>query len=188
MPKKSTKNGDFFSTFNWQESYPSLILGAIIVIILGLLVANFLSKRGTGQIETGDQTQISQGQEGAPQAGSEYIVVANDSLSKISEKVYGDQKYWPILAKLNNVSRPNLLYVGTKLTLPTKEEVMPKTEELGNQETSYKVVEGDTFFTIAEKMYGDGSKWTILFSANGARRLPNGNPLVFSGTTIVVPR
>ena len=170
---------------NWQESYPSLILGAIIVVILGLLVANYLSKRGQEQIETGTQTEQTQVME-TPTAGAEYVVKANNSLSKISEAAYGTQSYWPTLAAVNSIKNPNVLWVDTKLQLPPKEQLDAKKAELSA--TTYQVAAGDTFFTIAEKMYGDGSKWKVLHQANGSRYLPNGNPLVMSGSTITIPR
>ena len=170
------------SKFNWQESYAGLVLGAIIVIILGLLVANFLTKR-TEQPETGDITSPVEGESKTPQ---EYKVVAGDSLSKISEANYGSQEYWPILAQINHIVNPNIIWVDSTLNIPIKDQLESLKEE--TMSTSYAVKEGDTLFEIAEKVYGDGSKWPILHRANGSRRLPNGNPLIFAGTTIVVPR
>lgn len=182
MPKSKSSNS-LFSGFNFQESYPSLILGAIIVIILGLLVANFFSKRG--EIDNGEQAeQVTEVTE--PTEGTEYTIRENDSLSKISEAVYGEQNYWPQLARINNISNPNRILVGNKIQIPAKEELKPIKQEM--LQTTYVVQQGDTFFKIAEKMYGDGSNWVVLFRANGSRRLPNGNPLVFAGSTITIPR
>ena len=170
---------------NWRESYTSLILGAIIVIILGLLVANFFSKRNQ-QIGSGEQTSQSQEAAMAPKANSDYTIRENDSLSKISEQVYGSQEYWPAVANVNNIANANVIWVGNKIKLPAKEE-LDKTKTAMAQ-TTYEVKGGDTLFTIAEKVYGDGSKWVLLDRANGSLRLANGNPLVYSGSTIVVPR
>ncbi len=106
---------------NWQESYTSLVLGAIIVIILGLLVANFFSKRNQQQqIGTGEQTSQTQEAAMAPNANSEYTIRDNDSLSKISEQAYGSQEYWPVLAIDNNISNANVIWVGNKIKLPIK--------------------------------------------------------------------
>ena len=178
----------FGRKIDWQESYTSLILGAIIVIILGLLVANFFSKRNQlqQQIGTGEQTQMTQ-EEASPSAGSEYTIKAGDSLSKIAEVAYGGQDHWMAIAAANDIKTPNIINAGDKLKLPAKEDLAKK-EVAVNTQTTYDVVEGDTFFTISEKVYGNGSKWTTLFAANGSRRLHNGNPLVYAGTTITVPR
>jgi nucleoid-associated protein YgaU len=175
----------FTTRINLQESYPSLILGAIIVVILGLLVANFLS-RGTQQIDQGEQTTLTQEEAAAPQAGSQYIIRENDSLAKISEQVYGSQEMWPAIASVNNIADPDRILAGNTLELPAKEELA--TQETAMTLNTYQVQAGDTFFTIAEKVYGDGSMWTVLHRANGSMVLPNGNPLVLAETTITVPR
>ena len=173
--------------FNLQESYPSLILGAIIVVILGLLVANYLSRRGQQQqIDMGAQTKQAVEEALAPKAGSEYTIRENDSLSKISEQVYGTQELWSGIARVNNTANPNRILVGDKLQLPAREELEQASSVILG--TSYRVQKGETFFTIAQKVYGDGSKWTILHRANGSRLLPNGNPLVLADSTIVIPR
>ena len=180
-PKKNFLN----FKINWQDSYGTFVLVAIIVIVLGLLVANFFTNRGK-DIDTGEQTQQTIEEATAPRADSEYTIRENDSLSKISQQVYGSQIYWPAIARLNNIKNPNRILVGNKLHLPPKEEV--EQTKTAITQTTYKVEQGDTFFTIAEKVYNDGSKWRILHQANGSRYLPNGNPLVFSESTITVPR
>lgn len=52
----------------------------------------------------------------------EYTIKQNDSLSKISQEIYGTEKLWPALAHVNGIKSPNLLYVGTQLTIPTQNE------------------------------------------------------------------
>lgn len=185
MPKGRPKKNFLNFKINWQDSYGTFVLVAIIVIVLGLLVANFFSNRSK-DISTGEQVEQTAEEAAKPTAGTEYTIRENDSLSKIAEQVYGSQNYWPIIAKLNKIANPNRILVGAKLTLPAKDEV----EEVksATTQTTYDVKEGDTFFTIAQKVYGDGSMWRALHQANGNRFLPNGNPLVFSGTTIRVPR
>ncbi|MBI2594119.1 LysM peptidoglycan-binding domain-containing protein [Candidatus Curtissbacteria bacterium] len=165
---------------NWQESYATFVLGAIIVIVLGLLVANFFGKKGK-QIDSGEQTtqaEITQTQE--------YKVVQDDSLSAISKQFYGSDDFWPVLAKENKIVNPNLIYVDATLKVPSKEEAGKIKTQM--TQTSYQVKEGDTLFKIATEVYGDGSKWPVLDRVNGSRRLPNGNPLIFAGSTIVIPR
>ncbi len=170
--------------FNPFDSYPSLILGAIIVIVLGLLTANFFAKRNQ-QIGSGEKVSLSQ-EEQIKTQGGDYVVVAGDSLSIISQKIYGSEEFWPVLARTNNLVNPNVIYAGNKLTLPAKEKVQEAKAQMTT--TSYKVVEGDTLFLIAEKLYGDGSTWPTLAKANNVSYLPNGNPLIFAGSTLVVPR
>ena len=170
---------------SWQENYAGLILGAIIVVVLGLLVANFFTKN-TGEINDGEQITQEQAQNDQKNSETEYKVAAGDSLSKIAEKKYGSMELWTVIAKANNISNPNVIYVDSTLKLPAKVDAEKMKVEL--TQTSYKVTAGDTLFKIAEKMYGDGSKWTILSKANRGGRLPNGNPLIFADSTLVIPR
>lgn len=187
MARKSKKSlFNYFKNFDWQESYTSLILGAIIVIILGLLVANYFTKKSS-EIGGGEQTTIQeQTTNQKPVNSSEYKVVSGDSLSAISQKLYGTMDNWPVLAKVNNIATPNLIYTDTNLKVPPKEEAVKMREEM--TATTYQVNSGDTLFAISEKLYGDGSKWHIIASANNVGYLPNGNPLIFAGNTLKVPR
>ena len=181
MPRKRSNKS--FLNINWQESYGSFVLGAIIVIVVGLLVANFFSKRNQ-EIDSGEQT--SQTEEQLQQQQQEYKVAEGDSLSKISEKTYGSQDFWPVLARANNIVNPNLIFADSTLNLPQKTEAENIRSEM--TATSYQVKEGETLFLIAEKVYGDGSKWVTLDKANKIGRLPNGNPLIFAGSTLRIPR
>ena len=49
--------------------------------------------------------------------------------------------------------------------------------------TSYKIKSGDCLWNIAKKYYGDGSKYTLLASANGISN-PN---LIYAGNTLTIP-
>lgn len=168
-------------SFKLQESYAGLVLGAIVVVILGLLIANYFVK-SRGQIGIGENTT----QSSAQNVPETYKVAQGESLSIISDKFYGSLDYWPVLAKVNNVSNPNLIYAESEITVPSKEEADIIRNEM--TATSYEVAQGDTLFTIAEKMYGDGTNWTLIDRANNVGRLPNGNPLIFAGSTLSIPR
>lgn len=168
-------------SFKWQDSYAGLVLGAIVVVVLGLLVANYFTK-SRGQIGVGESIT----QEQQQTAAKTYKVAQGESLSMIANKTYGSYDYWPILARVNNISNPNLIYVDSEIQLPSKEEAEKLKTEMSA--TTYQVKEGDTLFIIAEKMYGDGSRWTKIDMANKVGRLPNGNPLIFAGSTLRIPR
>lgn len=186
MARKSKKSlFNYFKNFDWQESYTSLILGAIIVIILGLLVANYFTKKSS-EIGGGEQRSQEQTADQKSANMSEYKVVSGDSLSAISQKLYGTMDNWPVLARVNNIANPNLIYADANLKVPPKEEAVKMREEM--TATTYRVNSGDTLFAISEKMYGDGSKWHVIASANNVGYLANGNPLIFAGSTLKVPR
>jgi nucleoid-associated protein YgaU len=116
----------------------------------------------------------------------EYKVQKDDSLSKIADKTYGDMSLWPVIARANNIANPNRILVDATLKLPSKDEVIKMKEDM--TVTSYTVQKDDTLFKIAEKVYGNGNRWTVLDKANKVGRLPNGNPLIFVDAKLVVPR
>lgn len=60
----------------------------------------------------------------------EYVTKPGDFLSKISKEVYGTEKFWPVLAHVNGIESPNLLYVDTKLTIPPQNEAESIMESL----------------------------------------------------------
>ena len=180
MPRRKNE-----SKSSWQDNYAGLILGAIIVVILGLLVANFFSKRSQ-DIGNGVNMESSPELSSDPLVSGKYKVVGGDSLSKISGKIYGSQEMWPILARVNGISNPNLIYVDSELKVPSKVEAGEIKAQM--VQATYQIQEGDTLFIISQKMYGDGSKWALLDKANNVGRLPNGNPLIFAGNTLTVPR
>lgn len=49
--------------------------------------------------------------------GTEYTVVAGDTLWDISIRAYGNGYQWPNIARHNGITTPDLIYVGTKLSL-----------------------------------------------------------------------
>lgn len=54
-----------------------------------------------------------------------YTVKSGDTLSKISQAMYGDTKYYNLIAAENNISNPNLIYPGQVLTIPGTEKYGP---------------------------------------------------------------
>ena len=58
-------------------------------------------------------------------ASDEYIIQKGDTLWGISDKHYNDTFLWPKLWKFNpEIENPDLIYPGTKIRIPTKEELM----------------------------------------------------------------
>lgn len=60
-------------------------------------------------------------------SGGQYVVVAGDTLLKVAGKVYGDNKYWPVLREANKSNAgvaANRLKPGDKLTIPPLDAVV----------------------------------------------------------------
>lgn len=84
----------------------------LLALVLSSLLASLLASAATAQ-----------------EAGQEYIVQADDWLSKLAEKNYGDVLAWPIIWEATNaksaeddsftfIENPNIIEVGQKLWIP----------------------------------------------------------------------
>ncbi|MCL4418196.1 MAG: LysM peptidoglycan-binding domain-containing protein [Actinobacteria bacterium] len=179
------KQEGFLSQIKWGESYTSLFLGAVVVLVALVLVFSFFKSRNaqinsTSDINLTNETLL-------PQS---YVVKEGDNLWSIAEKIYGSGYNWVDLAKANKLENPSVLYVGTKLSVPNvkvKEQTIVKQSAEGKNpitQTSYKVVKGDYLWDIAVRAYGDGYKWVEIAKAN---KLVNPN-LIHSGNVLKLPR
>jgi len=85
--------------------------------------------------------------------GQDYIIQADDWLSKIAEKFYGDIEAYPLIVSATNemaaqddsytaIDDPNLIEVGQKIYIPTTTEMeaMPETVESMPSDVSGKLV------------------------------------------------
>lgn len=77
-----------------------------------------------------------------------YTVVSGDTLSEIADRY--DTTYQE-LAKINNISNPNLIYPGQQIKIPK------------NDEKIYTVQKGDNLYDIASKF---GTTWQTIYEKN----------------------
>lgn len=79
-----------------------------------------------------------------------YVVKSGDTLGRIAEKYGMDYKE---LAKHNGIENPNLIYVGQKIKIPSKQKqtVQVVEQSVPKQRRTYTVVAGDTLGKIAQK-------------------------------------
>jgi len=179
-----------------------MVLGAIVIVVAGVLAINFFKSKGgttVPAIDVNNSENIT--------LPATHTVEEGEDLWKISEKYYKTGYNWTDIAKENNITNPNLIAAGTKLTIPN---VTPKllgeaitsptptqqpekiegpvssisSEKLEITDSTYTVVRGDTLWDIAVRAYGDGYKWVDIAKAN---KLANPN-LIHAGNVFVIPR
>ena len=163
-----------------NEGTISTFLGAIVVVVVGLLVVNYY-KAERGQNLTGLSTDtIGKG---------EHIVVKGETLWSIAENAYGSGYNWTDVKTANKLTSDKI-EVGQKLNLPeviaknpTATKVADKTTVSITSET-YTVVKGDTLWSISVRAYGDGYKWSQIAKANALKN-PN---LIHAGNVLTLPR
>lgn len=186
----SKKQEGFLSQIKWGESYTSLFLGAVVVVVALILVFSFLKSRNLNNQQTGSTSTTTKEETYKSGVPKSYSVKKGDDLWSVSEKIYGSGYNWVDLAKTNNLENPGLLYVGTKLSVPdvkAKILTVSKTEvKVLNPITTdkYTVVKGDYLWDIAVRAYGDGYKWVEIAKVNNLV-----NPdVIYSGNVLKLPR
>jgi len=188
-----------------NEETVSMILGAMVVIVVGVVAFNYFSKNTTGVITPdGAKTEIKVGDGGeiitegeVTEVPGTYKVQKGDDLWKIALKFYKSGYAWTEIAKANKLSNPGAIEVGQELKMPSIQPsgtiAVKPTEELQKVEPvktidseKYTVVKGDNLWKIAVRAYGDGYKWTDVYAANKA--IIGTNPgLIYSGTELIIP-
>ena len=185
--RKSSRR--FFSRIKLNESYLSLFLGVLVVVIMAIVITSFMkfnnsSNKGkqTSSTHTVSTTTLPE----------KYTVLPGDSLWTISEKIYGSGYNWTDIAEANNIADPDTIIEGTQLSIPDVKAIMPSPEVVqasipGQEEItgeSYTVVEGDNLWDISVRAYGDGFQYLEIAKANNLT-----NPsLIFSGNVFKITR
>lgn len=162
-----------------------MVLGAIVLVIVGILIANYFKDKKGSSIPA-NSTQVS--------ATSEHTVVQGETLWSIAEDSFGSGYNWTDIKAANNLESENI-EVGQKLVIPDNTDPKePTTTEMPkivvSEDTNsitgetYTVVKGDSLWNIAVRAYGDGFKWTEIAKAN---KLINPD-VIHSGNVLVLPR
>ncbi|MBI4096965.1 MAG: LysM peptidoglycan-binding domain-containing protein [Candidatus Levybacteria bacterium] len=203
---KNESKSRFFDYFRFGESYTSLILGMVVVIIASILLLSFAKNKNIVNVSQGPK-EISSTKTEAPKpqsttAENTYTVKQGDSLWSISEQHYKDGYKWVEIAKANNLTNPGIINTGIVLTLPkievktevatgTASGLSPPSATVVSPESTqkitgneYTVQKGDYLWAIAIRAYGDGYQWVKIARAN---KLANPD-LIFSGNKLSLPR
>lgn len=80
----------------------------------------------------------------------------------------------------------NVVLRETETVAEVEESRAADTSPAPETAQTYTVVKGDTLWAIAKKYYGNGSKYTVIYSAN--RGVVGGNPnLIYPGQVLTIP-
>lgn len=188
--EKEVKNS--LKKLKLNESTISTILGALVVIVVGVLVFNYFSKRAKEVEIKPEEITLEEAEmkaEEERELPTKHKVKSGEHLWVIATDYYNDGYKWPEIAKANNLANPNLISPDQELTIPkievTKEEakeVRPEMEPITGEK--YTVEKGDCLWFIALRTYGDPYKWSEIAQANKL-----GNPdLIHPGNVLVIPK
>lgn len=189
-----------------SESTVSMILGAVVVIVVGILAYNYFRLNRQPVVTPAEVSTTAPEPQSNPTTGGDltapqsavalpttHIVAEGEDLWTISEKYFGSGFNFVDIASVNELVNPNYLQVGQKLTIPKVEvrvplvmtaPLYPTVTDSQISGNSYVVQKGDNLWMIAVRAYGDGFKWTEIAKSNNLA-----NPrLIFSGNVLSIPR
>lgn len=204
MAKKNSGNylEKIESEIQTNQSKVSLVLGALIVLVIGILIFNYFN-RNKADLGPAQQTQIEQ-DVSPDQLPGKYTVKAGDTLFTIAEKYFADGYQYPEIAKANNLANADQIEASQVLQIPKLEpqqaqaSVQPSSPQpelaIGGGNTTiwgpkiegntYTVVEDDWLSKIAGRAYGDIFAYERIAKANNIA-----NPdLIEPGMILTIPR
>jgi nucleoid-associated protein YgaU len=199
----------FLKNLKLNEEAISVFLGALVIVIVGVLIVNYFKDKGTQTLPEALSTEVPSQ---TASVGKTHAVTNGETLWSIAEDAYGSGYNWTDIYSKNNLKSENLA-IGQKLEIPevtvkvattakpivtatpvaVAETTKPVATTLATPTTtnstsitgnSYTVVKGDSLWSISVKAYGDGYKWVNIAKAN---KLANPN-IIHAGNVLTLPR
>ena len=179
-----------------SESTISTALGALVVVVVGLLIFNYFKQAGKQEEITSEAVNteeiIFEEENGVvvpTNLPPTHKVEKGEDLWKIAEKYYGSGYNWVDIAAENKIANPDMVLAEQELVLPKAAVRQPLakvaaasdqvdildqavTEEKGTATAeqitaeTYTVAQGESLWKIAVKVYADGYKWPEIAGAN----------------------
>ncbi len=191
------------SQLNLNQSYASLVIGLVILLIVGFLVFNHLKSQSSNigvaeqtsqKTQTVNNSTSSSSKNSANTSSDKYTVKDGDTLFQIAQKYYQDGYKYPLIASANKINNPDLISTGQSLTIPklttnntplgtggSTDQTIWGEKISGN---TYTVEKGDWLSKIAGRAYGDIYAYTKIAKANN---ITDPNTLEV-GTVLKIPR
>ena len=126
-----------------------------------------------------------------------YRIREGDMLSGIAKREYRDGDLWYALLNANAhlKERPNFsLYAGEVISVPPYhklDKTLPKSVFPKQLPGKYVILPGDSLYFIAERVYGDRTRWKDIYDANkevlSVKVLTDARQLT-AGQVITLPR
>lgn len=127
MPKSKKTQSSYFDRLEEDiksnQNTLSLVLGALIVIVVGILLFNYFNKQEPQITQQADNTQTQQpeGDVSPDNLPGKYTIKEGDTLFTIAQKYYNDGYKYDEIAKANNMTDVNTVTVGQEITIPKVE-------------------------------------------------------------------
>ncbi len=172
------------------DTYISLALGVAVVVLIGAVAYNMISKNN--QEPGGADTSLDATQSGTAtlmELPAKHTVKDGETLWSIAENYYNSGYNWVDIAEENKLGSGDSVAAGTALTIPDAEPIEvgsiggAATSDVKPKNSTYTVQKGDSLWNIALAQYGTGYKWPDIAKAN---KIANPD-LIFTGTVLTLP-
>ena len=180
----------YLKELNFPESYISITLGFLVVIVGGILVYNYFNKnqQSSSDTKTEEIKYEEKKPEGIPALPAVHTVLKNETLWSIAEKYYQSGYNWVTIVSENKLSNPNHILEGQMLNIPKAEAIKAEEAKISaiatGAKTTYTVVRGDNLWNIATREYGNGFAGVEIANANNLV-----NPrIIHAGNVLKLPR
>lgn len=177
------------SELKLNQSFLNILVGALIVIVAGILVFSYF-KKGQEQLGPAQNTSEQAQKDVEPQnLPGKYTIKDGDTLFDIAQHYYKDGYQFGIIAQTNKLADVNVITPGQVLDIPKLPEGIggATNETIWGEKISgdtYTVVDGDWLSKIAGRAYGDIMAFDKIAKANNIS-----NPdLIEPGTVLKIPR
>src|SRR3989344_680279 len=101
-----------------NQSTLSLVLGALIVLVIGVLLFNYVNRNKTAEVTSDAPKTEESGDVAKEDLPGKYIVKEGDTLFLIAEKYYDDGFKYTEIVSANNLTNENSIEVGQTLEIP----------------------------------------------------------------------
>ena len=161
----------------------SMMLGAVVIIVAGILIVNYFSNKKTEttpQLLVGDELTLP----------AIHIIGEGEDLWSISEKYYETGYNWTFIAEENDITNPNLIEKGQELVIPPIEKEVeievtpilgPATQAEGK--STHTISKGEDLWNISEKYYDSGYNWVDIAKTNNIKNADQ----IEVGDILVIP-
>ncbi len=179
-----------------NQSRLNMALGALIVLVVGILVFNYFNK-GKADLGPAQSTTSTEQQDvAAGNLPGKYTVKEGDTLFNIANTYYNDGYKYTEIAKTNNLTNPDAIETGQVLEIPKMDStatmapvsssVSAPSTDWGPKitENTYTVRDGDWLSTISARAYEDIYAYNRIATANNISNPDN----IEVGTVLTIPR
>jgi nucleoid-associated protein YgaU len=196
-------NKTWLEKFKESESSTSVVFGAIVVVVVGILLFNY-SRSNPSISNDGEATESASVMSPTGiQLPTTHTVVQGETLWAIAERYYGDGEKWSDLVRENGMADNGMVEIGQVISVPVlagteavAEAAEPAEEAIKLEPTSeqptvvkeaddYTVVAGDSLWNIALATYNDGYRWGDIYNAN--KNLITDPDMIYPGQVLVLP-